>query len=156
MDLWHFFLQFQELSCCRSIVLALQTLGVVFGDVGTSPLYTFDIMFNKYPVTKKEDVLGALSLVLYTLILIPLVKYVLIVLWGNDDGEGKLFCMPIYCHSSIIPAHYSAVYLIIQSITLITDLFDPHDYEYRACQIKKKKCAYTFSITMNTEVVKLF
>lgn len=48
-------------------------------------------MFNKYPVTKKEDVLGALSLVLYTLILIPLVKYVFIVLWGNDDGEGKFF-----------------------------------------------------------------
>lgn len=86
---------FQEFSCCRSIVLALQTLGVIFGDVGTSPLYTFDIMFNKYPVTKKEDVLGALSLVLYTLILIPLVKYVFIVLWGNDDGEGKLFFMPI-------------------------------------------------------------
>lgn len=72
----------------RRIILAFQTLGVVFGDVGTSPLYTFDVMFTKAPINREEDVLGALSLVLYTLILIPLVKYVLVVLWANDDGEG--------------------------------------------------------------------
>ncbi|XP_048556521.1 probable potassium transporter 14 isoform X2 [Triticum urartu] len=83
----------QEFTMGRSIVLALQTLGVVFGDVGTSPLYTFDIMFNKYPNTSKEDVLGALSLVIYTLILIPFLKYTLIVLWGNDDGEGGIFAL---------------------------------------------------------------
>ncbi|XP_047063160.1 probable potassium transporter 14 [Lolium rigidum] len=83
----------QEFTVGRSIVLALQTLGVVFGDVGTSPLYTFDIMFNKYPNTSKEDVLGALSLVIYTLILIPFLKYTLIVLWGNDDGEGGIFAL---------------------------------------------------------------
>ncbi|PAN14114.1 hypothetical protein PAHAL_2G384800 [Panicum hallii] len=83
----------QEFTIGRSIVLTLQTLGVVFGDVGTSPLYTFDVMFNKYPITSKEDVLGALSLVIYTLILIPFLKYTLIVLWGNDDGEGGTFAL---------------------------------------------------------------
>jgi len=83
----------QEFTMGRSIVLTLQTLGVVFGDVGTSPLYTFDVMFNKYPITAKEDVLGALSLVIYTLILIPFLKYTLIVLWGNDDGEGGTFAL---------------------------------------------------------------
>lgn len=74
----------------KNFILALQTLGIVFGDVGTSPLYTFDVMLNQSPVRVKEDVIGALSLVLYTLILIPLVKYVLVVIWGNDDGEGRL------------------------------------------------------------------
>ncbi|KAG2637208.1 probable potassium transporter 14 isoform X1 [Panicum virgatum] len=83
----------QEFTIGRSIVLTLQTLGVVFGDVGTSPLYTFDVMFNKYPITTKEDVLGALSLVIYTLILIPFLKYTMIVLWGNDDGEGGTFAL---------------------------------------------------------------
>lgn len=83
----------QEFTLGRSIVLTLQTLGVVFGDVGTSPLYTFDVMFNKYSITSKEDVLGALSLVIYTLILIPFLKYTLIVLWGNDDGEGGTFAL---------------------------------------------------------------
>lgn len=80
----------QDFSVGKRIVLAFQTLGVVFGDVGTSPLYTFDVMFTKAPIKGKEDVIGALSLVLYTLILIPLVKYVFVVLWANDDGEGML------------------------------------------------------------------
>jgi len=74
----------------KGILLAFQTLGVVFGDVGTSPLYTFSVMFRKAPINGNEDILGALSLVLYTLILIPLLKYVLVVLWANDDGEGML------------------------------------------------------------------
>jgi K+ transporter len=83
-----FHLHVQEFDLGRTVFLALQTLAVVFGDIGISPLYTFDVMFNKYPILGEEDVLGALSLVLYTLILMPLVKYVLVVLWANDDGEG--------------------------------------------------------------------
>ncbi|KZV17769.1 potassium transporter 7-like [Dorcoceras hygrometricum] len=83
----------QEFTMGRRVILAFQTLGVVFGDVGISPLYTFSVMFSKAPVNGNEDVLGALSLVLYTLILIPLIKYVLIVLWANDDGEGGTFAL---------------------------------------------------------------
>ncbi|KAJ6822174.1 potassium transporter 7-like isoform X1 [Iris pallida] len=83
----------QEFDFRKSVVLILQILSVVFGDVGTSPLYTFDVMFNNAPIHGKEDVLGALSLVLYTLILIPLVKYVLVVLLANDDGEGGTFAL---------------------------------------------------------------
>ncbi|KAI4296359.1 hypothetical protein L6164_036324 [Bauhinia variegata] len=84
---------YEEFSGVRRIILAFQTLGVVFGDVGTSPLYTFSVMFRKAPINGNEDILGALSLVLYTLILIPLVKYVLVVLWANDDGEGGTFAL---------------------------------------------------------------
>ncbi|GAY66315.1 hypothetical protein CUMW_247750 [Citrus unshiu] len=84
---------YEEFSVGRKIILAFQTLGVVFGDVGTSPLYTFDVMFSKAPINDNEDILGALSLVLYTLILIPLVKYVFVVLWANDDGEGGTFAL---------------------------------------------------------------
>ncbi|XP_054801619.1 potassium transporter 7-like isoform X2 [Prosopis cineraria] len=50
-------------------------------------------MFIKAPVDGNEDILGALSLVLYTLILFPLVKYVLVVLWANDNGEGGTFAL---------------------------------------------------------------
>lgn len=84
---------FEDITVGRKIMLVFQTLGVVFGDVGTSPLYTFSVMFSKAPVNGNEDVLGALSLVLYTLILVPLIKYVLIVLWANDDGEGGTFAL---------------------------------------------------------------
>ncbi|CAK7356984.1 unnamed protein product [Dovyalis caffra] len=84
---------YEELSVGRRIILTFQTMGVVFGDVGTSPLYTFDVMFTKAPINGEEDVIGALSLVLYTLILIPLLKYVFVVLWANDDGEGGTFAL---------------------------------------------------------------
>ncbi|CAN8256796.1 unnamed protein product [Cochlearia groenlandica] len=84
---------YEDLTVGRRVLLAFQTLGVVFGDVGTSPLYTFSVMFSKSPVQEKEDVIGALSLVLYTLLLIPLIKYVLVVLWANDDGEGGTFAL---------------------------------------------------------------
>ncbi|XP_026434454.1 potassium transporter 7-like isoform X3 [Papaver somniferum] len=85
--------EMQDFTMGRKIILAFQTLGVVYGDVGTSPLYTFSVMFNKSPIKDKEDILGALSLVLYVLILIPLIKYVLVVLWANDDGEGGTFAL---------------------------------------------------------------
>ncbi|KAE8671193.1 putative potassium transporter 14 [Hibiscus syriacus] len=84
---------YEDIGIGRKIILAFQTLGVVFGDVGTSPLYTFSVMFSKAPINGNEDVIGALSLVLYTLILIPLIKYVLVVLWANDDGEGGTFAL---------------------------------------------------------------
>ncbi|XP_031378867.1 potassium transporter 7 [Punica granatum] len=85
--------EYEGYSLGRRFVIAFQILSVVFGDVGTSPLYTFSVMFTKTPINGDEDVLGALSLVLYTLILIPLIKYVLIVLWANDDGEGGTFAL---------------------------------------------------------------
>ncbi|KAF8411469.1 hypothetical protein HHK36_004020 [Tetracentron sinense] len=84
---------YEDFTVGKKITLALQTLSVVFGDVGTSPLYTFSVMFSKSPISGEEDVLGALSLVLYTLILIPLIKYVFVVLWANDDGEGGTFAL---------------------------------------------------------------
>ncbi|KAF4373685.1 hypothetical protein CsatB_015280 [Cannabis sativa] len=85
--------EYEDFSMGKKIILAFQTLGVVFGDVGTSPLYTFSVMFSKAPIDGNEDILGALSLVLYTLILIPLIKYVLVVLLANDDGEGGTFAL---------------------------------------------------------------
>ncbi|CAL0318296.1 unnamed protein product [Lupinus luteus] len=84
---------YEDINMGKRIVLIFQTLGVVFGDVGTSPLYTFSVMFRKAPINGNEDILGALSLVLYTLILIPLLKYVLVVLLANDDGEGGTFAL---------------------------------------------------------------
>ncbi|XVF01576.1 hypothetical protein REPUB_Repub04eG0100800 [Reevesia pubescens] len=85
--------EYEDFGIGRKIILAFQTLGAVFGDVGTSPLYTFSVMFSKAPINVNEDVIGALSLVIYTLILIPLVKYVLVVLRANDDGEGGTFAL---------------------------------------------------------------
>uniref|UniRef100_A0ACD5XYY8 Uncharacterized protein n=1 Tax=Avena sativa TaxID=4498 RepID=A0ACD5XYY8_AVESA len=72
--------------------LAFQSLGVVFGDLGTSPLYVF---YNIFPhdIEDTEQVIGALSLIIYSLTLIPLVKYVFIVLRANDNGQGGTFAL---------------------------------------------------------------
>jgi KUP system potassium uptake protein len=77
----------QKFSSALLLRLAFQSLGVVFGDLGTSPLYVF---YNIFPrgVDNDEDVVGALSLIIYTLTLIPLLKYVFVVLRANDNGQG--------------------------------------------------------------------
>nr|GMD13376.1 putative potassium transporter 12 isoform X1 [Ipomoea batatas] len=83
----------KDLSLAGTLALAFQTLGVVYGDVGTSPLYVFADVFSKVTITSEIDVLGALSIVIYTIALIPLMKYVFIVLKANDNGEGGTFAL---------------------------------------------------------------
>lgn len=83
----------KEPSPWYTLALAFQTLGVVYGDLGTSPLYVFSDVFSKVPITSEVDILGALSVVLYTIALVPLAKYVFIVLKANDNGEGGTFAL---------------------------------------------------------------
>lgn len=83
----------KEVSIWQTLGLAFQTLGVVYGDMGTSPLYVFTDVFSKVKIESDVDVLGALSLVIYTIALVPLAKYVFIVLKANDNGEGGTFAL---------------------------------------------------------------
>ncbi|OIT34134.1 PREDICTED: putative potassium transporter 12 [Nicotiana attenuata] len=83
----------QDVPLLATLALAFQTLGVVYGDMGTSPLYVFSDVFSKVHITSEVDVLGALSIVFYTIALIPLMKYVFIVLKANDNGEGGTFAL---------------------------------------------------------------
>lgn len=72
--------------------LAFQSIGVVYGDIGTSPLYVFSSTFTD-GIRHPDDILGALSLIIYSLTLLPLVKYVFIVLWADDNGDGGTFAL---------------------------------------------------------------
>jgi len=67
--------------------LAFQSIGVVYGDLGTSPLYVYSSTFTD-GIKSNKDILGVLSLIIYTIIAVPLVKYIFIVLRANDNGEG--------------------------------------------------------------------
>lgn len=97
----------KEVSLLSTLSLAFQTLGVVYGDLGTSPLYVFSDVFSKVPITSEVDVLGTLSIVLYTIALLPLMKYVFIVLKANDNGEGGTFALYSlicrYANVSLLP-----------------------------------------------------
>ncbi|KAK1375853.1 Potassium transporter [Heracleum sosnowskyi] len=82
----------KKLSALLLLRLAFQSLGVVYGDLGTSPLYVF---YNTFPhgINDSEDILGALSLIVYSIALIPLLKYVFIVCRANDNGQGGTFAL---------------------------------------------------------------
>ncbi|KAI4301374.1 hypothetical protein L6164_034659 [Bauhinia variegata] len=72
--------------------LAFQSIGIVYGDIGTSPLYVYSSTFAD-GIKHKDDILGVLSLIFYTITLIPLIKYVFIVLRANDNGNGGTFAL---------------------------------------------------------------
>ncbi|CAA2987674.1 potassium transporter 5 [Olea europaea subsp. europaea] len=69
-----------------------KSIGVVYGDIGTSPLYVYASTFTD-GIKHNDDILGVLSLIFYTITLIPLVKYVFIVLRANDNGDGGTFAI---------------------------------------------------------------
>jgi KUP system potassium uptake protein len=71
--------------------LAYQSTGVIYGDIGTSPLYVYSSTFTAQP--SYDDLLGALSIIIWSLTLMVSVKYVCIVLSADDDGEGGTFAL---------------------------------------------------------------
>ncbi len=76
------------------MALGLGALGVVFGDIGTSPLYTIRECLSALPPAEhKVAVLGVLSLVAWSLILVVSVKYTLFVLRADNRGEGGIFAL---------------------------------------------------------------
>ncbi|KAJ4839724.1 Potassium transporter 2 [Turnera subulata] len=77
------------------LVLAYQSLGVVYGDLSTSPLYVYKSTFAEdiHHSETNEEIFGVLSFVFWTLTLVPLFKYVFIVLRADDNGEGGTFAL---------------------------------------------------------------
>jgi KUP system potassium uptake protein len=128
--------------------LTIGTLGVVYGDIGTSPLYALREAVNAAAAPTEGAVLGVLSLVLWALILIVTIKYVLILLRADNNGEGGtlalmalaqralaragpvIFTLGIisaalfYGDSVITPA--ISVLSAIEGLKVVTPTFDPY------------------------------
>ncbi|CAN1151264.1 Potassium transporter 6 [Linum perenne] len=77
------------------LTLAYQSLGVVYGDLSISPLYVYKSTFAEDIIHSEtnEEIFGVLSFVFWTLTLVPLLKYVFIVLRADDNGEGGTFAL---------------------------------------------------------------
>jgi KUP system potassium uptake protein len=77
--------------------LAVGALGVVFGDIGTSPLYTVQTVFNPndpHPVeVSTESIFGIVSLIFWSVTIIVTVTYVLLVMRADNDGEGGIMAL---------------------------------------------------------------
>ncbi len=79
----------------KTVILTLTALGIVFGDIGTSPLYALRECFaghGRIPITE-PNVLGAVSIMLWTLVLIVCVKYVMFVMRADNRGEGGILAL---------------------------------------------------------------
>src|SRR5580704_17180221 len=78
----------------RLAPMAIAALGVVFGDIGTSPLYAVSACFVGPGIAvTPEHILGVLSLIFWSLILVILLKYVLVVLNADNKGEGGVLAL---------------------------------------------------------------
>jgi KUP system potassium uptake protein len=75
--------------------LTIGALGIVYGDIGTSPLYAMDALFlgRTGGGQTSADVLGGVSLVIWTITIIVAIKYAILVLRAQNDGEGGLFAL---------------------------------------------------------------
>lgn len=83
-----------QVSRGRLSLLSLTALGVVFGDIGTSPLYTFKTILNlSGQAPDPNAILGLLSLILWTLFMITTIKYVSFAMRFDNDGEGGIMAL---------------------------------------------------------------
>lgn len=134
----------------KLLLVALGALGVVYGDIGTSPLYAIKEIFFGHALhtVSSNDILGVTSLVFWALTLVVAVKYVFFVLRADSDGEGGVFALyslinelkkkkylPVitllviaagllYGDGIITPA--ISVISAVEGLSLVTKAFDPY------------------------------
>ncbi|HEY2266676.1 MAG TPA: KUP/HAK/KT family potassium transporter [Streptosporangiaceae bacterium] len=87
--------------------LALGALGVVFGDIGTSPLYTLQTLFDPsdpHPVkVTQESVFGVISLIFWSVTIIVTVTYVVLIMRADNDGEGGIMALIALIRRRAVP-----------------------------------------------------
>ncbi len=133
----------------RLALLCLASLGIVYGDIGTSPLYALrECFYGEHGVSPTPaNVLGVLSLILWSLILIISVKYLILILRADNRGEGGILALAtlvsevvrrgkfvfllglfgaalLYADGMITPA--ISVLSAVEGLHIATPLFDPY------------------------------
>ena len=83
-------------------VLALAAIGIVFGDIGTSPLYAMSTVFaaGGLPLTP-DNLIGVISLILWSLVLVVSLKYVVLIMRASNHGEGGIMALLALATSSV-------------------------------------------------------
>src|SRR5581483_10684358 len=126
--------------------LSLSALGIVYGDIGTSPLYAFKVALAAGPGVTPQAVLGILSMILWSLVLIIAVKYVVFVMRADNHGEGGILALAallgpvrarpvvlslglfgaalLYGDGAITPA--ISVLSAMEGLNVATPLFEPY------------------------------
>src|SRR5580700_3037169 len=86
----------------RTAALTLGALGVVFGDIGTSPIYAMreTIRATSGILPRHLAVMGGLSLIVWSLIVVVTIKYVILIMRADNDGEGGVLALATLAHRS--------------------------------------------------------
>ena len=87
----------------KTHILVIGALGVVFGDIGTSPLYAVKVCFTGHfaVAPTPQNVLGLVSLIFWSLMLVVSIKYALFIMRADDEGEGGVFAMLALLHKNL-------------------------------------------------------
>ena len=99
--------------------LALTAVGIVFGDIGTSPLYTLSVTLGAtgHALPTASDVLGIVSLIFWALMMMVSLKYVVLVLCADNDGEGGILALLSLVASGRIANGRGVSILVLLGIT---------------------------------------
>jgi KUP system potassium uptake protein len=98
--------------------LALGAIGVVYGDIGTSPLYTIQVIFSEstgVPLNQ-PNILGAISSIFWLLMFVVTFKYVLLVLRAHNKGEGGVMALLSLAVSSLRPQDKRSTLLLLLGV----------------------------------------
>jgi len=97
----------------------LVALGIIYGDIGTSPLYVLKAIVGERPITEIL-VLGGVSCIFWTLVLQTTLKYVVLTLMADNEGEGGVFSLYAlvkrYSRALVIPTILGATTLLADGI----------------------------------------
>ena len=83
----------KEHSNKKTAALIAGSIGVVFGDIGTSPLYALKEIFREHLILDSINILGVLSLIFWSLMLVVAIKYAIIIMRANNKGEGGVMAL---------------------------------------------------------------
>ena len=97
----------------------LITLGIVFGDIGTSPLYVMKAILHMGEAINESTILGALSCIIWTLTLQTTIKYVCVALRADNNGEGGI--LALYALLRKMKIKWIYLLAIICASTLLAD-----------------------------------
>ena len=101
----------------------LITLGIVFGDIGTSPLYVMKAVLHTGETIDQRTILGALSCIIWTLTLQTTIKYVCVALRADNNGEGGI--LALYALLRRLKSKWIYILAIIGASTLLADGITP-------------------------------
>lgn len=127
------------------VALSLATLGIVFGDIGTSPLYAFRESFHEeYGLAVTGDnVLGILSLIFWALILVISIKYLAFVLKADNNGEGGIIALTALITPRSDPSRRRRI-LVLLGLRGFPALWRQYDYSGHFCIERRGRTAGSY------------